>query len=252
MQVLWQADPDSAGDPQVSSAEALLRLLRTPSLIRRKQLCRWLAVPQIGCSPRNATEPFCLHMLVREGRAAGGAVCRMMILGGSDEKPCSGFPIAPRAVELARPASGRPSSCARFAGCLSASGYQWLGQHRAFQSCRQAKPVPLRSAVNGLAVLQMTPLPGETLEEAYNDVVNVVPTQARAIAALLRETSDRASVSCAAHLTPDRLTHPPDPFQMRKTPRDVASRSCIAEQQLTCIGCCRATVVHVYINADSG
>ncbi len=49
----------------------------------------------------------------------------------------------------------------------------------------------------------MTPLPGETLEEAYNDVVNVVPTQARAIAALLRETSDRASVSCAALLIHD-------------------------------------------------
>ncbi len=62
----------------------------------------------------------------------------------------------------------------------------------------------------------MTPLPGETLEEAYNDVVNVVPTQARAIAALLRETSDRASVSCAALLTHDELAHPTDPVLVVK------------------------------------
>ena len=54
------------------------------------------------------------------------------------------------------------------------------------------------------AVSQMTPLPGEVLEEAYHDVVNVVPTKARAIAALLRETSDRASVSYAVRNCPRR------------------------------------------------
>ena len=42
----------------------------------------------------------------------------------------------------------------------------------------------------------MTPLPSENPEQAYHDAVNVVPTRARAVAALLRETSDRASGSC--------------------------------------------------------
>ena len=52
------------------------------------------------------------------------------------------------------------------------------------------------------SAVQMTPLPGEDPDRAYHDAVNVVPTRARAIAALLRETSDRASGSCAAPSTP--------------------------------------------------
>ena len=60
---------------------------------------------------------------------------------------------------------------------------------------------------------QLTPLPGkpgqDPEEAAYSDAVNVIPTQARAIAAMLRETSDRASVSCAV---PKTLNPTPDPY----------------------------------------
>ena len=50
----------------------------------------------------------------------------------------------------------------------------------------------LSRAVKPYEAVQMTPLPGGDPAQAYRDAVNVVPTRARAIAAQLRETSDRA------------------------------------------------------------
>lgn len=53
----------------------------------------------------------------------------------------------------------------------------------------------LSRAVKPYEAVQMTPLPGEDPAQAYHDAVNVVPTRARAIAAQLRETSDRAGAA---------------------------------------------------------
>lgn len=60
--------------------------------------------------------------------------------------------------------------------------HAWLGELLIYLS-RGVKPYE---------AVQMTPLSGEDPTLAYHDAVNVVPTRARAIAALLRETSDRA------------------------------------------------------------
>ena len=52
--------------------------------------------------------------------------------------------------------------------------------------------ISLSRTVKPYDAVLMTPLPGEEPAAAYADAVNVVPFRARAIAAQLREASDRA------------------------------------------------------------